>query len=523
MGAALAAGLFAAALGPFGGRPARSGEDGYPDLFLRFPYSSCFAWNRGPRVFGWWYLGNLYCWDVCFPGAQAFGDIDGDGRLDRIVEGGGVFLGHGDGVFGIMTVAFMNQNSRMAIASADLDKDGYDDVLLGTHGIKVYFGQPDGTLREGGDLGLRYSLGDTPPLLKLLDIDGDGFEDILGASDIGPLLAFGRGDGTFEPYLEGDAATFSMRSKLCDLDGDGKLDIVRTGRIHLFRSGFIALCVNFGTGRGFTTPAEEIPIEGLDYWNDFPAGVTTGDFNRDGFVDVATGGGWGKLAIFLGNGDGTFQPQITETLPVFDPPTALLFHDLDLDGLGDLVVGYWHAPLDIYWGVEDGFVDYEHPLRLWKALLMDIEVGPRIWRPFLRGDANDDRRVDLADAVMVLRQLFLGEPMVCGDASDADDDGEVRMLDAIYLLRYLFGGQAQPPPPYPEPGGDRVRDEGWGWSDHWGGDLGCSYETFHYYPAYSPCFPDNDQSECAPRQPIRQFIDVAVPELICPDESEECP
>lgn len=464
----------ALALGLSVGRDLRCGEAGYPDLLLELPGWSCHSWNQGGRVFGQRYLGDWLTLDVCFPGGQAFGDINGDRRLDQINDEG-VFLGHGDGVFGTMTVAFMNQNTPMAFASADLDKDGYDDVLVGTVGVRVYFGQPDGTLR-GGEEVLPFQAGDVPPILKLLDIDQDGFEDVLGASNLGPLLAFGRGDGTFE--LSEQYVGSPQRAKLADFDQDGLLDLVTTARIDRFGSRFIALCVSLGKGRGFVEPRVEIPIEGLDYFRDFPAGVTTGDFNRDGFVDVMTGGGWGKLAVFLGNGDGTFQPQITEFLPVFDPPVGLLFHDLDLDGFGDLVVGYWHAVTEIYWGVEHGFVDYEHRTWIGAKLPFNIEVVIRpIRRSFLRGDA--------------------------------DDDGEVRVTDAIYLLRYMFAGGPEPPAPYPEAGGDRTMDEAWGWSNHWGGNLGCSYETFNYYPNYSPCAPDNDQSQCAPRRPILQFIDVA--------------
>ncbi|MGQ9590899.1 MAG: hypothetical protein ACUVYA_11455, partial [Planctomycetota bacterium] len=118
MGAALAAGLFAAALGPFGGRASRCEEEGYPDLLLEAPFRPCRSWNQGHRIFGEGHADDPSRTDlaICFSGGQAFGDIDGDGRLDEINEVG-VFLGHGDGVFGIMTVAFMNQNSAMAIAS----------------------------------------------------------------------------------------------------------------------------------------------------------------------------------------------------------------------------------------------------------------------------------------------------------------------------------------------------------------------------------------------------------------------
>jgi len=179
--AVLAAWLVATVLGSYGGRASWCGEEGYPDLLLESPFRPCRSWNQGHRIFGQGHLdgSSRTELDICFGGGQAFGDIDGDGLVDEINESG-VFLGHGDGVFGIMTVAFMNQNSSMAFASADLDKDGYDDVLMGTHGIKVYFGQADGTVR-GGEEVLPYEAGDVPPVLKLLDIDQDGFEDVLRA------------------------------------------------------------------------------------------------------------------------------------------------------------------------------------------------------------------------------------------------------------------------------------------------------------------------------------------------------
>jgi hypothetical protein len=60
---------------------------------------------------------------------------------------------------------------------------------------------------------------------------------------------------------------------------------------------------------------------------------------------------------------------------------------------------------------------------------------------FRRGDANGDGRLDLSDAVFILRSLFLGgrEPR-CQDAADADDDGAVTIADAVFVLDHLFRG-----------------------------------------------------------------------------------
>ncbi len=74
---------------------------------------------------------------------------------------------------------------------------------------------------------------------------------------------------------------------------------------------------------------------------------------------------------------------------------------------------------------------------------------------FIRGDANDDGAVDLADAVRVLIYLFKGNIVpACLDALDADDSGLVDVTDAVDLLRYLFKRGPAPPAPFPAPGAD---------------------------------------------------------------------
>jgi hypothetical protein len=71
------------------------------------------------------------------------------------------------------------------------------------------------------------------------------------------------------------------------------------------------------------------------------------------------------------------------------------------------------------------------------------------WQPpgeeDLRGDANGDGLIDLADVIWILNYLFRGgAPPVSLKAGDADCNGSVDLGDAIYLLNYLFRGG--PPP-----------------------------------------------------------------------------
>ncbi len=59
---------------------------------------------------------------------------------------------------------------------------------------------------------------------------------------------------------------------------------------------------------------------------------------------------------------------------------------------------------------------------------------------FIRGDANNDERVDIADAIYILEHLFKDPTLTipCLDSADTDDSGQINITDAIVLLRYLF-------------------------------------------------------------------------------------
>ena len=88
---------------------------------------------------------------------------------------------------------------------------------------------------------------------------------------------------------------------------------------------------------------------------------------------------------------------------------------------------------------------------------------------FLRGDANADRTVDLADVVFTLNALFRGGPQPpCRDAADANDDGRIDTSDTVYTIDFLFRDGPPPPPPFPQIGFDPTPDP---YAP--GGDLGC--------------------------------------------------
>ena len=69
--------------------------------------------------------------------------------------------------------------------------------------------------------------------------------------------------------------------------------------------------------------------------------------------------------------------------------------------------------------------------------------------PFIRGDANADGDVNIADAIGLLNSLFVPNtpPLPCDDAADANDDGAKNIADAISILGFLFSAAG----PLPEP------------------------------------------------------------------------
>lgn len=79
------------------------------------------------------------------------------------------------------------------------------------------------------------------------------------------------------------------------------------------------------------------------------------------------------------------------------------------------------------------------------------DLSPVVERPFIRGDANVDGRVDISDGIHTLRYLFLGGPISrCQDAAAARDSRTIDIGDAIVTFNFLFlsGPPLAPPGPF---------------------------------------------------------------------------
>ena len=93
------------------------------------------------------------------------------------------------------------------------------------------------------------------------------------------------------------------------------------------------------------------------------------------------------------------------------------------------------------------------------VLTAGILGGPFLLSPvpaqdFVRGDVNQDTKVDIAD-IATMVAFLVGDAsfpfpfLPCEDATDANDDGAINVADPLFVLNYLFLGGDPPPDPGP--------------------------------------------------------------------------
>jgi hypothetical protein len=62
-----------------------------------------------------------------------------------------------------------------------------------------------------------------------------------------------------------------------------------------------------------------------------------------------------------------------------------------------------------------------------------------------RGDANNDRSIDVSDVVLIINYLFKeGTPPAIFETGDVNCDEKIDVADVVYLINYLFRGGSAP-------------------------------------------------------------------------------
>ena len=254
----------------------------------------------------------------------------------------------GDGTFGSPSSIF-GLNIVDGVDVADVDGDGDLDFLIaeGTSGdVFLYRNLGQGSFapeRVADGVSTEYSTN-----LRIADFNGDGLEDFV----VGDLRTT-RGtkvylqtragkfkvsrvlDTSWNDAPQGDEGPFLLGLTAGDLNGDGLVDIAMLG---YEGEGAGEVRVYLGTGRGrFSAPVLLFNLEADFGFNLNATGLAAFDLEGDGDLDVIVGAGDGNHYVYVNDGGGAFMMPPGPAF-VLAGQSGIDAYDADHDGDHDLVL-----------------------------------------------------------------------------------------------------------------------------------------------------------------------------------------
>ncbi|MAG36314.1 MAG: hypothetical protein CL878_08730 [Dehalococcoidia bacterium] len=309
------------------------------------------------------------------PMAIAVGDVDGDSHMDLVVA-----CRHADSEGECSWIYWGSENcysderrtrlpsSRAGdIAVADLDGNGHGDIVLCqgrsgdsfTTGSLIYQGTRGGVLDE--PVRLR---SEDPRRVFAVRPSGGEYPDVLfvnrwsrnAVGDVPPTIYFGGADGFSLERREDVPGFGAVEAACCDLNDDGRVDLVLANCAENAVSRDPGSYVLYGGSEGFgDEPSLRLPTVRAH-------GVACADLNRDGYLDLVFGGfNNPDLVIYYGSagGFGTTEPQriqMEHRGTAYDEPRWIYLADLNRNGWLDLVVPQIASDRSfVLWGGPDGF------------------------------------------------------------------------------------------------------------------------------------------------------------------------
>jgi len=268
----------------------------------------------------------------------ALEDLDGDGDLDAVfanaqANSSEVWLNDGSGAF-IDTEQQLGAYGH-GVDVGDVDGDGDPDVIISPHNAtasKIYLNDGHGTFHERKDA----FHGDIGYSVELLDIDGDGDLDAVGENAGASQAYVNDGTGAFAPR----GVSLPQATVWGDLDSDGDVDLFA-------KEEGVGYSVQLNDGAGNFSPHWNLPDMAAMLLGD----MATGDVDGDGDLDVAVTNGHFQTRsepalIFVNDGAGRFTDSGQRLAAVRNAGISL--GDLDGDGDLDLALTDYMEPCQIW-------------------------------------------------------------------------------------------------------------------------------------------------------------------------------
>jgi hypothetical protein len=231
-------------------------------------------------------------------------DFDGDGALDvaqPLGRGGTILFSAGNGKGGFEGVEFLptGGDGNGVFAVGDFDGNRLLDIAMGSRdgdtavAPRVWYMQPGGSLLRGDDLHDPLRTNDGTNALAAIDLNEDGFDDLLSSDPGGYALVYPGGPGG----LEGPAAaTYAPSSPTFmfagNFAGGAAVDLLTAGEDGLFITAGTRLRVLFSRGDvdgdgqvNITDPI--FLLSWLFLGGRLPPCMDAGDGNDDGRVDLS--------------------------------------------------------------------------------------------------------------------------------------------------------------------------------------------------------------------------------------------
>jgi len=268
--------------------------------------------------------------------AMVAGDIDDDGLTEIIAldELGVMYVWRNsgaeyrdgdanpltDGVFKRFPNCFYQYGSP---AVADIDNDGINEIVVGTHGDEVYVLNEDGSDVPGWP---RTHSSDISGSVAVGDLDGNGDLEIVLKEWGGLFFALNHDASVmFQKWFPNQQA-FGPSPALGDLDGNGTLEAVipsNNGKLYAVQHN------------GAFLPGWPVTYSTVSWTESSPI---IGDLDNNGFPDVILG----DETRFINGWDYTGNPLAGFPLKVDDAVRGTLtLADCDKDGDADLIAAGW--------------------------------------------------------------------------------------------------------------------------------------------------------------------------------------